>query len=188
MIKPPDPYRIRSMRLSDIDAIMSIEHDAFPVPWKASAYEYEISSNRLGYYFGLTVQLGDQPAKVIGYSGFWMLADEAHISTIAVSDDWRGRGLGELLLLNLLRKAHDLSASLATLEVRKSNVVAQALYRKYQFQLVGERKRYYQGREDALIMTVKSLDKPYRSFLRARKSSLFRRLENDSLEPFSQSN
>ncbi len=186
MIKPPDPYRIRSMRLSDIETIMSIEHDAFPVPWKASAYEYEISSNRLAYYFVLTVRLGDQPTRVIGYTGFWMLADEAHISTIAVSDDWRGRGLGELLLLNLLRKAYDLSASLTTLEVRKGNFVAQSLYRKYQFELVGERKRYYQGREDALIMTVSSLDKTYRSFLRVREFSLFRQLENDSLEAFSQ--
>ena len=114
--------------------------------------------------------------------------DEAHISTIAVSDDWRGRGLGELLLLNLLREAYDFSASLATLEVRRSNIVAQSLYRKYLFKLVGERKRYYQGREDALIMTVKPLDKTYRSFLRARESSLFRRLENDSLEAFSRSN
>lgn len=188
MIKPPYPYRIRSMRLSDIAAIMSIEHDAFPVPWKASAYEYEISSNRLGHYFVLTVQLGDQPAKVIGYTGFWMLTDEAHISTIAISNDWRGRGLGELLLLNLLNKAYDLSASLATLEVRKSNIIAQSLYRKYQFELVGERKRYYQGREDALIMTVRSLDKIYRSFLRARESSLFRQLEKDSLGKVSRRN
>ena len=188
MIKPPNPYRIRSMRLSDVKEIMSIEHDAFPVPWKASAYEYEISSNRLGHYFVLTVQLADRPAKVIGYTGFWMLADEAHISTIAVSDDWRSRGLGELLLLTLLQKAYDLSAALATLEVRKSNIVAQSLYRKYHFELVGERKRYYQGREDALIMTVRSLNKTYHSFLRARKNSLFRRLEKDSLGAVSQRN
>ena len=128
----------------------------------------------------LTVQLGDQTAGLVGYSGYWLIAGEAHVSTIAVSPTWRGRGLGELLLLNMLLTAYRQAALLATLEVRKGNLVAQALYQKYRFEIVGERPRYYQGKEDALLMTVEPLDRAYRSFLGNMQESLFRRLEFDS--------
>lgn len=177
MLKPPAPYHLRSMRLSDIESVMVIERDAFPTPWRASAYEYEITRNRVASYQVLTAQLGDRPARVIGYSGHWLLVGEVHVSTIAVSPIWRGHGLGELLLLNLLRLAYRQAAQLATLEVRRSNQVAQALYQKYRFEFVGERRRYYQGKEDALLMTVSPLDAEYRSFLRSKQESLFNRLE-----------
>jgi len=164
------------MRLSDLTSVMTIEQSAFPAPWRASAYEYELTSNRLASYQVLTVREGDRPAQVIGYAGYWLLVDEAHVSTIAVSGAWRGRGLGELLLLSLLNQAFADEAILATLEVRKSNTVAQALYRKYRFVLVGERRRYYQGKEDALLMTVEPLDRTYREYLRNRQRMLFERL------------
>lgn len=179
MLKPPAPYRLRAMTLSDIDWVMRIEQAAFPTPWQASAYRYEVAHNRLASYQVLLVNLGDQPAQLIGYAGFWMLADEAHVSTIAVSPAWRGRGLGQLLLLSMLFEAMEKTAALATLEVRRSNVVAQAVYRHFQFEIVGERKRYYQGKEDALLMTVAPLDREYRRFLQHQKAALFRRLERE---------
>ena len=167
------------MRLSDISSVMVIERTAFPVPWKESAYHYEVAENRLASYQVLTIRLADLPAKVIGYAGFWMMVDEAHISTIAVASKWRGRGLGHLLLLNLLDLAFKAEASIATLEVRKSNNIAQRLYRGYGFAIVGGRRRYYQGTEDALIMTVDPLDKAYQSFLRRRQRVLFERLSKE---------
>lgn len=177
MLKPPAPYRLRPMQLSDIPHVMDIELIAFPVPWKASAYEYEVTSNRAATYHVLTAQLGDKPAAIIGYGGYWRLADEAHISTIAIQPVWRGRGLGEVLLINMLLLSYKDSARLATLEVRRSNIVAQSLYKKYRFQLVGERRRYYQNREDALLMTISPLDARYRSFLRHKQDQLFIRLD-----------
>ncbi|MDX1613362.1 MAG: ribosomal protein S18-alanine N-acetyltransferase [Candidatus Promineifilaceae bacterium] len=164
------------MELSDIRAVIAIEKAIFPVPWQAHAYQYELTQNRLASYQVLTVALGDQPARVIGYGGYWMLADEAHISTIGVEAGWQGRGLGELLLLNMLFLALDDHPRLATLEVRRSNESAQALYRKLGFDVVGQRKRYYQGREDALLMTAAPLDRAYRNFLAERKRHLFQRL------------
>lgn len=169
------------MRLADLRAVMAIESTAFPVPWKASAYEYEITKNRLASYQVLTASQGDQPTEIIGYVGCWLMAGEAHVSTIAVHSKWRGRGLGELLLLNALVISYGASAQLATLEVRRSNIVAQALYRKYLFQIVGERRRYYQGREDAVIMTVDPLDGTYRSHLRRLQHALFERLQSARL-------
>ena len=180
MLKPPWPFRLRRMRLSDVDSVMAIEHTAFPVPWRASAYQYEITGNRLATYLVVTVNLGDRPAMVIGYTGYWLLADEVHISTLAVNQEWRGRGLGQLLLLAIMRQAYAEPVRLVTLEVRRSNTAAQALYQKYRFQLVGERLRYYQGQEDALIMTIEPLDESYRTFLKQTQSTLFQRLETQA--------
>ncbi|HET6445356.1 MAG TPA: ribosomal protein S18-alanine N-acetyltransferase [candidate division Zixibacteria bacterium] len=179
MLKPPHPYRLRPMRLSDITSVMRIERTSFPVPWKESAYHYEVAENRIANYQVLTVTLADLPEKVIGYAGFWMLIDEAHISTIAVTKNWRRRGLGKLLILNLLNLAYKSEAEVATLEVRKSNTTAQALYRSLRFEIAGGKRRYYQGREDAIIMSVKSLDRPYRSFLHRTEKELFQRLREN---------
>ena len=88
-----------------------------------------------------------------GYAGLWLMVDEAHITTIAVRSELRGRGLGELLLVSLAEIAFDINARWLTLEVRVSNSVAQALYRKYGFKPSGVRHRYYSdNQEDALIM------------------------------------
>ncbi len=164
------------MQLSDIPAVMDIEQVAFPVPWKASAYEYEITGNRVASYQVLTAQLRDKPAMIIGYGGYWRLADEAHISTIAIQPAWRGLGLGEMLLINMLLLSYKDPARIATLEVRRSNIVARSLYKKYKFELVGERRRYYQNQEDALIMTVIQMDKQYLSFLQRKQIELFNKL------------
>ena len=176
MLKPPKPYRLRSMRLSDITWVMVIEKLVFPTPWKASAYEYEVAQNRLARYKVLTAQIEDNPERLIGYAGLWKLSDEAHISTIGVDPRWQGKGLGELLLLDLMYLSFNIGAALVTLEVRKSNTVAQALYEKYAFEIVGERRRYYQGTEDALIMTVEQLNRAYWVSLRANQNRLFERL------------
>ena len=102
-------------------------------------------------------QVGPQPEMppALAYGGFWIMVDEAHISTIATARPWRGRGIGELLLVGLLEHAQEFGAEKATLEVRVSNQVAQNLYRKYAFQVEGRRRRYYSDNgEDALIMTT----------------------------------
>ncbi len=90
-----------------------------------------------------------------GYVGMWFMADEAHITAIAVREPYRGRGIGELLLigcveLSILRRAREV-----TLEVRVTNDLAQSLYKKYGFQVMGVRKRYYtDNNENAYIMTT----------------------------------
>jgi ribosomal-protein-alanine N-acetyltransferase len=107
-----------------------------------------------------------------------MIVDEAHISTLAVHPKWRGRGLGELLLVALMEAAMLRGAAVATLEVRVSNEVAQGLYRKHAFVQVGRRKGYYtDNREDALIMTTPRLDEArFTARYAARKERLRERL------------
>ncbi len=115
---------------------------------------------------------------IVGYSGMWIMVEEAHITTIAVDPAYRSEGIGELLLLALLERAQDMGAGEATLECRVSNDVAQRLYRKYTFRDAGLRKRYYSDDgEDALIMTSEPLVSPiFQQVLARNRNVLFDRL------------
>jgi len=87
--------------------------------------------------------------------------DEAPISTIAVAPAFRRQGLGEMLLLRMVDEAQKKKAAMVTLEVRVSNIVAQALYEKYGFETQGKRIRYYSDNgEDAYIMTTPPIASP----------------------------
>lgn len=100
------------------------------------------------------------PNPVVGYAGLWMMMDEAHITTVGVDPNYRGKHLGELLLVGLIDVAMQLGASWLTLEVRVSNVVAQNLYKKYSFKEAGVRRKYYtDNNEDAYIMWSEEITK-----------------------------
>ncbi|HYN88048.1 MAG TPA: ribosomal protein S18-alanine N-acetyltransferase [Ardenticatenaceae bacterium] len=197
------PFAFLPMEARDIQAVMDIEHASFPTPWTASAYRYELERNELAHYFVLARRPAPELAEgrsnggglrerlsrwlfgsesngreILGYSGYWLMAGEAHISTIAIDPRWRGKGLGEYLLLRIIGRAIADGASLVTLEVRVSNEPAQGLYEKYAFEVVGRRKRYYHdNNEDALIMTVEDVQSPaYAEFLVERRAQLLQRL------------
>lgn len=95
---------------------------------------------------------------IVGFAGFWLMFDEAHLTTIAVRHSHRRRGIGELMLIAVIEKALQLHAQVVTLEVRVSNLEAQVLYRKYGFNQTGVRRGYYSdNHEDALIMTTENI-------------------------------
>lgn len=103
----------------------------------------------------------DAPPPIIGFAGMWNILDEAHVTTIGMRPDYQGRGLGELLFLELIDEAIRRKCTWVTLEVRISNYGAQALYRKYGFSIQGRRPRYYSdNNEDAFIMWSESLRDP----------------------------
>ena len=96
---------------------------------------------------------------VAGYVSVWFQGSEAHITEIAVRENLRGRGIGELLLIGSVRAAVKYGSNIMTLEARVSNFIAQRLYEKYGFKNVGTRKGYYSdNREDAVIMTTCPID------------------------------
>jgi ribosomal-protein-alanine N-acetyltransferase len=202
------PFTIEPMTLADIPAAIAVEHASYSMTWPAKAYDYELQNNNLAHYFvlrtfltrpprfnielsskyggqpsavsGLTEETGISPGPptMIGLAGFWLMADEIHISTIAVQPDWRGLGLGEWLLLHLFEAGLALEAAVVTLEVRPSNGAALALYQKYCFEQVGRRRHYYSDNdEDALILTTPALTSPdYQAMLAQRRESLYQRL------------
>lgn len=161
-------YLIRSMCQEDIGQVIEIDLEAFPTMLPPADYKSELK-NELAYYI---VACDDQQYFensdkengsggsnfVIGLAGFWLMAGEAHIVNIAVRQAYRRRGIGELLLLELLNLAIEKGANIITLEVRKSNTRAQKLYKKYGFDIKGIRRGYYlDDKEDAVIMTVEDI-------------------------------
>lgn len=91
---------------------------------------------------------------IAGFAGLWMMADEAHLTNIAVRRSHRQRGIGELLLISMIDLALELNAHILTLEVRASNISAQSLYYKYGLSVVNVRQGYYtDDKENALVMT-----------------------------------
>ena len=98
---------------------------------------------------------------IAAFLGMWYMTDEVHIVSIGVRRGFRGKGVGELVLIGGIEQALVRNARVVTLEVRVSNHVAQNLYRKYGFKERGVRKGYYtDDREDALIMTTDSIHVP----------------------------
>jgi ribosomal-protein-alanine N-acetyltransferase len=162
------------MRVADIPAVIAIEEESFPVPWPAHAYQRELTQNDLASCLILETVDGS----VIGHGCIWMVVDEVHISTIAIANAWRGKRLGELLLIELIQIGITRGGVMATLEVRVSNQVAQALYAKLDFEVVGFRKAYYtDNRENALIMTVEPLDAAYQARLQAERRTILNQFQ-----------
>ena len=126
------------------------------------------SSGSLGKLVGAVKdRLGQRKVRVTtdyivsGFVGLWFVADEAHITAIAVEEGSRRRGIGELLIIGSISLAMHLNSAVVSLEARVSNYPARALYHKYGFEHVGLRKAYYtDNREDAVIMTTKPIDSP----------------------------
>jgi ribosomal-protein-alanine N-acetyltransferase len=155
-------FLIRPMLVEDIPAVMAIDKESFPNPWPENTYLYELRENRMSHLLVIQPREGELP---VGVGGYWLVVDEAHISTFAIHPDWRGRGAGSVLIDGLLRQAAGLGAGSAMLEVREGNLAAQSLYRKFGFQIVGRRKGYYKDNgETALLMTAEKLSE-YESYL-----------------------
>lgn len=175
---------LRPMSLDDVVQVAALDKLAFSNPWPARTYNYEVAENDCSRMFVLESGWQTAPSNgrthhwwdyllgggngnghhsILGYSGMWHIADEAHISTIAVHPEWRGQKLGELLLWSMIRQAIRQKAGQVTLEVRVGNTLAQNLYRKYGFNVVGVRKGYYRDNsEDANMMLLENLNAAYR--------------------------
>jgi ribosomal-protein-alanine N-acetyltransferase len=147
---------IRRMTLDDLTAVMRIDSLSLPTPWSERNFRYELIENPASQL--LVAERSGKDAQILGFIGFWMLVDEAHISTIAVDPDHRRSGIGELLLRGAMQMAVPLGATLMTLEVRQSNFGAINLYAKQGFQITGRRRQYYRdNQEDAILMTLNNL-------------------------------
>jgi ribosomal-protein-alanine N-acetyltransferase len=186
------------MEPDDVPTVAAIERLSFPTPWPMASFLYELSHPQRSYYYVLLKPRIDTgtpsgggwrrwlrgavglPAgsRVIGYLGFRRRSAETHISTIAVHPDWRGKGLGELLLLTALEKGLELGVPVVSLEVRASNQVAQNLYRKYGFRFASVHRGYYRDGEDAWLMKIEVHRYAYRARLARMRRMLETRLRD----------
>lgn len=139
---------IRRMTMADLDAVAAIEAATFPTPWSKDSFRQELERNVAARYL-----VAEKDGQVIGYGGAWIILDESHITNIAIGEAFRGCGYGRQLTEALMQYLSNLGAAYATLEVRKSNLRAQCLYKSLGFIQLGVRKRYYEdNQEDALLM------------------------------------
>lgn len=162
---------LRYMSLADIPAVIAIDRVSFDPSWSARSYAYEVGESTYSHMAVLEQSATEKPrhgwrklmpslsseseSTIIAYGGLWHILDESHISTVASHPDFRGHGWGEVMLASLVHRSMTLKAAYIVLEVRVSNTVAQNLYRKYEFETIDVKQRYYHNNgEDAYDMRL----------------------------------
>jgi len=155
-------YLVRKMKWEDIEQVRGIDLVCFPNMLPPTNYKTEFINPMAHYLVACDEsQTSNEDTNqshnrlITGFIGLWLMAGEMHIINLAVHPDCRREGIGELLLVSAIELSIQLKATLITLEVRVSNLAAQALYSKYGFSKRGIRRAYYlDNREDAVIMTL----------------------------------
>ena len=135
---------IRPLAYADLPAVLSIERRAFLTPWSMAMFVLEVSKPA-------GICLAAQDAQGLrGYLVCSRLPDAWHLMNVAVDPGHRRRGIASDLIAHLLASVE---GQRVMLEVRSSNAAAIAMYRRFGFQAVGQKRRYYQDNgEDALVM------------------------------------
>jgi ribosomal-protein-alanine N-acetyltransferase len=142
---------IRSMEIDDLKKVLEIEKKSFSDPWTYDIFFSEITQNRYARYFIL-----EKNNEVIGYLGLWQKRTSFHITNIAVAEKFRRRGYANNFLKFIEKIAATRKIKKISLEVRRSNYIAQNMYRKYGFKVIRFLRNYYQiEKEDALVMEKK---------------------------------
>ena len=166
--------KIDTMKMADLDDVMEIEQASFTLPWSRRMFERELANRKHSHFL-----IARNGADILGYIGFWMVLEEAHIVTIAVRSDFRRKGIGTILMAVALDMAARLGAIKATLEVRITNLHAQELYGKFGFITVAIRKNFYSDTgEDAYVMWIYDLESKIRE-IRSRFASVMERLQQE---------
>ena len=171
---PMNRFEIRPMEEEDIPEVVPIELACFGERWTASIFYSELANSNATYFVAVLDGL------IIGFIGYWLIMEEAHITTLAVLPRYRRHHIAERMLLRVIEHCQAAGCKWMTLEVRKSNAPAQRLYEKYGFKSLGQRRRYYQdNNEDALVMwTENMLHEPFAG----RLAELRRRMAETPIE------
>ncbi|MEG1529819.1 MAG: ribosomal protein S18-alanine N-acetyltransferase [Clostridia bacterium] len=138
--------RFEPLKFEYLSQMAEIEREAFDMPWTVNMFIPEVESENATYIVGV------QDGEVLCYGGFHKVFDEAHITNIAVKSTARGHGVGQFMMSTLIAKARELDIKHMTLEVRDTNEIAIKMYLGFGFKVEGIRKKYYNNKNDALVM------------------------------------
>ncbi len=144
-----DHLAIEPLRRRHLDDVLRIEQVSYPKPWSRGVFQSELELARTGERHYVAARAN---GSVVGYAGLMFVVGDAHVTNIAVDPDQQRSGIGTRLLAELAWEAIARGCEAMTLEVRVSNVGAQALYRSFGFVPAGVRQRYYENTEDAIVM------------------------------------
>lgn len=139
--------QIVKMSRSHIPDILKVEAECFSDPWSEGMFLEEISGKFSHYY------VAEEDGRAVGYMGMWSLSGEGHITNVAVAKAHRRKGYARALIEHFISIAESENLEFMTLEVKASNDAAIALYKSFGFTQVGVRKKYYDNRDDALLLT-----------------------------------
>lgn len=142
---------IRDATGRDLPRIIEIERLSFPSPWTLASFERELTLP----FSRIMVALPAESNVIAGFLCRWLIADECHILNVAVHPDSRRMGIGSVLISEAISEARSKEAGVVTLEVRRSNLAARQLYRKFEFEERRLRRHYYGPGEDAIIMELR---------------------------------
>ena len=145
-------FGLRSLEVRDLDAVVAIEEDWAPSPWSRDTFRRELD---IPFSRSLVACRSEEAEAVRGYLVRWLVAGEVHLLSLAVDARVRRRGIGQLLLDELLAEARAEDASLVTLEVEESNGAARGLYASRGFEEVRRRRDYYGPGRDALVLDLR---------------------------------
>ena len=147
-------FHIRRMTVEDVPAVAELDRISFSLPWTERSFHFEVSSNPASRCW-----VAEHGGQIIGVIVAWLLLDEVHIATIATHPEFRRQGIAQALLAHVLKLGATEGALSSFLEVRASNLAAQAMYRKFGYEETGRRPRYYKDNgEDAILMTLEGLN------------------------------
>ncbi len=136
--------------LSHAEEITRIEKESFSAPWSDASIRSAIEDDVVNCVCLL------KDGKTAGYAMFAFVCDEGELLNIAIDPAYRGEGLGSAILSHIIQTGKALGCENMFLEVRRSNLPAATLYRKFGFEVIGERKNYYRSpTEDALVMALR---------------------------------
>ncbi len=143
----------RRMTLADVPEVHAIEQATFATPWTYQSFVEEMTTNKCARDL-----VAVEDGHVIAYAGAWLVFEEGHITNIAVAETARGRGVGTVVTRALMQYAANMGVQYMTLEVRRSNLAAQKMYKRLGFIELGVRKRYYEDNgEDAYLMVCQEM-------------------------------
>lgn len=141
-------FKIDKMSLEDLISIKDILTTEFDDFWNYEILKSELESNNSYFFVAKNIS-----GEIVGFAGIKVILDEADIMNIVVKKDFRNNGIGSLLLDYLISYSKSINLKTITLEVNEINIPAIKLYEKFDFEKLGIRKKYYNGENDAIIMS-----------------------------------
>lgn len=141
-------FAIEKLTAEMIESVMEIEVLSFKTPWQSFFFKEELE-NPFAIYFVAILN-----NEIIGYGGFWAVLDEGNITNIATHPDFRRLGVARKIIEKIIQVSKEKNLSFLTLEVRESNAAARKFYSSLGFNVVGKREKYYDHKEDAILMTL----------------------------------
>ena len=143
-------FKIDKMSLEDLISIKNILTTEFDDFWNYEILKSELESNNSYFFVAKNIS-----GEIVGFAGIKIILDEADIMNIVIKKDFRNNGIGSLLLDYLISYSKSINLKTITLEVNEINIPAIKLYEKFDFEKLGIRKKYYNGKNDAIIMSKK---------------------------------